>query len=70
MNSQPNFLLFKSFSDSMKWPYYQKYVHLTTLNHTTFQNLTLPILKASAPTLLVVNPSLNQTFLMFLLYVK
>ena len=53
--------------DSVKWPYYQKYVNKINLNQTTV--LALLIFKVIVLILLDVNLSFNETTLIFLLYV-
>ena len=49
------------------WPYYQKHVNQTILNRTTLWSLALRIFEAFVRILLIVNLSLNQTLLTFLL---
>ena len=56
--------------DSVKWWCYQKYVNQVTSNHTTLWILNLPIFNVFVWNLLVVNLSLNQTLLIFLLYMR
>ena len=50
--------------------YYQQYVNQITLNNTTLQNLALRIFEAFFQILWNVNLSLNQTLLIFLLYLR
>ena len=52
------------------WPYYQKDVNLIVLNRTTLYNLALWIFEAFVRILLIVNLSLNETLLTFLLCVR
>ena len=49
------------------WPYYQKHVNQIILNHTTLRRLALRIFESFIQILLIVNLSLNQTLLKFLL---
>ena len=62
--------VFDLFLSSELWPYYQKDVNQTTLNHKILQNLALEIFEVCFRILLNANPSLNQTFLTILLYVR
>ena len=48
----------------------QKDINRITMNHTPLSNLALPIFKALVRILLNVNLLLNQTFRIFLLYVR
>ena len=52
------------------WPYYQKHVNQIILNRTTLWSLALQIFEAFVRILLIVNLSLNQTLLTFLLCVR
>ena len=52
------------------WPYYQKHVNQIILNCTTLWSLALQIFEAFVRILLIVNLSLNQTLLTFLLCVR
>ena len=49
---------------------YQKYVNQVMSNHTTLWILDLPVFNVFVWNLLVVNLSLNQTLLIFLLYMR
>ena len=62
--------VFDLFLSSELWPYYQKDVNQTTLNHKILQNLALQIFVAFAWILLNVNLSLNETLLTYLLYTR
>ena len=70
MNSQSTFLFFNLFKLNELWPYYQKHVNQIILNRTTLWSLALRIFEAFVRILLIVNLSLNQTLLTFLLYVR
>ena len=56
--------------DSVKWWCYQNHVNQVTSNHTTLWILDLPIFNVFVSNLLFVNLSLNQTLLIFLLYMR
>ena len=62
--------IFKLFKLNELWPYYKKHLKQTILNCTTLKILALQIFKAFVPILLIVNLSLNQTLLTFLLCVR
>ena len=49
------------------WPYYQQHVNQIILNHTTLWSIALQIFEAFVQIALIVNLSLNQTLLTFLL---
>ena len=66
-HSLPIFNLFKL---NELCPYYQKHVNQIILNCTTLQSLALWIFEAFVQILLIVNLSLNQTLLTFLLCVR
>ena len=70
INSQPTFLFFNLFKLNELWPYYQKHVNQIILNRTTLWSLALRIFEAFVRILLIVNLSLNQTLLTFLLCVR
>ena len=61
--------VFHLFKLNELWTYYQKHVNQIILNHTTLWSLALQIFEAFVQILLIVNLSLNQTLLMFLLCV-
>ena len=50
------------------WPYYQKHINQIILNCTTLLSLALQIFETFVRILLIVNLYLNQTLLIFLLY--
>ena len=52
------------------WPYYQEHVNQIILNRTTLWSLALRIFEAFVWILLIVNLSLNETLLTFLLCVR
>ena len=60
--------IFYLFKLNELWPYYQKHVNQIILNPITLWRLTLRIFEAFIRILLIVNLSLNQTLLTFLLY--
>ena len=62
--------IFNLFKLNELWPYYQKHVNQIILNHTTLWSLALRIFEAFIWILLIVNLSLNQTLLKFMLYVR
>ena len=62
--------IFNLFKLNELWPYYQKHVNQIILNRTTLWSLALRIFEAFVQILLIVNLSLNQTLLTFLLYVR
>ena len=62
--------IFNLFKLNELWPYYQKHVNQIILNRTTLWSLALRIFEAFVRILLIVNFSLNQTLLTFLLYVR
>ena len=62
--------IFNLFKLNELWPYYQKHVNQIILNRTTLWSLALRIFEAFVWILLIVNLSLNQTLLTFLLYVR
>ena len=70
MNSQSTFVFFNLFKLNELWPYYQNHVNQIILNHTTLWSLALRIIEAFVWILLIVNLSLNQTLLTFLLCVR
>ena len=70
MTSQSTFLFFNLFKLNELWPYYQKHVNWINLNRTTLWSLALWIFEAFVQILLLVNLSLNQTLLTFLLCVR
>ena len=70
MNLQSTFLFFNLFKLNELWPYYQKHVNQIILNRTTLWSLALRIFEAFVRILLIVNLSLNQTLLTFLLCVR
>ena len=61
--------IFNLFKLSELWPYYHNHVNQIILNRINL-SLALQIFKAFIWILLTVNPSLNQTLLKFLLYVR
>ena len=61
------FSIFNQFKLNELWPYYQRHVNQITLNCKTLWSLTLRIFEAFIRILLIVNLSLNQTLLTFLL---
>ena len=69
MNSQPTFLFLTYFKLKELWPY-QKHVNQIILNHITLKSLALQMLEAFIRILLIVNLSLSQTFLTFLVCVR
>ena len=62
--------IFNLFKLNELCPYYQKHVNQTILNHTTLCSLALRIFEAFVQIALIVNLSLNQTLLTFLLCVR
>ena len=62
--------IFNLFKFNELWPYYQKHVNQIILNRTTLWSLALQIFEAFVRILLIVNLSLNQTLLTFLLCVR
>ena len=62
--------IFNLFKHNKLWPYYQKHVNQIILNDTTLYILALRIFEAFVWILLIVNLSLNQTLLAFMLYVR
>ena len=62
--------IFNLFKLNELWPYYQKHVNQIILNSTTLWSLALRIFEAFVRILLIVNLSLNQTLLTFLLCVR
>ena len=62
--------IFNQFKLNELWPYYQKHVNQIILNRTTLWSLALRIFEAFVRILLIVNLSLNQTLLKFLLCVR
>ena len=62
--------IFNLFKLNELWPYYQKHVNQIILNRTTLWSLALRIFEAFIQILLIVNLSLNQTLLIFLLCVR
>ena len=62
--------IFNLFKLNELWPYYQKHVNQIILNRTTLWSLALRIFEAFIRILLIVNLSLNQTLLTFLLCVR
>ena len=62
--------IFNLFKLNELWPYYQEHVNQIILNRTTLRKLALRIFEAFVRILLVVNLSLNQTPLTFLLCVR
>ena len=62
--------IFNLFKPNELWPYYQKHVNQIILNRTTLWSLALQIFEAFIQILLIVNLSLNQTVLTFLLYAR
>ena len=60
------FTLFKLYE---LWPYYQKHENQIVLNRVTLSNLSLQIFVAFVQ-IFIVNLSLNQTLLAFLLYMR
>ena len=62
--------IFNLFKLNELWPYYQKHVNQIILNRTTLWSLALRIFEAFVRILLIVNLSLNQTLLTFLLCVR
>ena len=62
--------IFNQFKLNELWPYYQKHVNQIILNRTTLWSLALRIFEAFIRILLIVNLSLNQTLLTFLLCVR
>ena len=69
MNSQPTFLFLTYFKLKELWPY-QKHVNQIILNHITLKSLALQMFEAFIRILLIVNLSLSQTFLTFLVCVR
>ena len=61
------FTLFKLYE---LWPYYQKHENQIVLNRVTLSNLSLQIFVAFVRIFFIVNLSLNQTLLAFLLYMR
>ena len=61
------FLLFNLFKLNELWPYYQKHVYQIVLNSITLRSLGLWIFEVFIRILLIVNLSLNETLLKFLL---
>ena len=61
------FTLFKLYE---LWPYYQKHENQIVLNRVTLSNLSLQIFVAFVQIFFIVNLSLNQTLLAFLLYMR
>ena len=62
--------IFNQYKLNELWLYYQKHVNYTILNFTTLCSLALGIFEAFVRILLIVNLSLNQTLLAFLLCVR
>ena len=62
--------IFNRFKLNELGPYYQKHVNQIILNRTTLWSLALRIFEVFVRILLIVNLSLNQTLLAFLLYVR
>ena len=62
--------IFNQFKLNELWPYYQKHVNQIILNRTTLWSLALRIFEAFVRILLIVNLSLNQILLTFLLCVR
>ena len=62
--------IFNLFKLNELWPYYQKHVNQIILNHTTLWSLALQIYEVFVRILLIVNLSLNETLLAFLLCAK
>ena len=62
--------IFNLFKLNKLWPYYQKHVNQIILNRATLWSLALKIFEAFVRILLIVNHSLNQTLLTFLLCVR
>ena len=57
--------------NSINWPYYEKHVNLKTLNHTlTLLKLSSTNVQGLSVILFDANLFMNQTLLIFLLYVK
>ena len=69
MNSQPTFLFLTYFKLNELWPC-QKHVNQIILDHITLESLALHMFEAFIPILLIVNLSLSQTFLTFLVCVR
>ena len=61
--------IFSLFNLNELWPYYWKHVNQIILN-ITLCSLALPKFEAFVPILLILNLSLNQNLLPFLLYVR
>ena len=70
MNSQSTFLFFNVFKFNEFWPCHQNHVNQIILNGTTLWSIALRIFEAFVQVLLIVNLSLNQTLLTFLLGVR
>ena len=62
--------IFNPFKLNELWPYYQKHKNQILANWTTLWSLALRIFEAFIRILLIVNLSLNQTLLTFLLCVR
>ena len=62
--------IFNLFKLNELWPYYEKHVNQIILNCITLWSLALWIFEAFVQILLIVNLSLNQTLLTFLLCVR
>ena len=62
--------IFNLFQIDELWPYSQKAINQITLNYLTLSSLALQLFEAFVQILLIVNLSMNQTLLTFLLYVR
>ena len=62
--------IFNLFKLNELWPYYQKHANKIILNRITLSSLALRMVEVFVRILSIVNLSLNQTLLTFLLYVR